>query len=205
MCGATGAQQDIQQEQMDMMKQLSTNYETEFGEEQGILQSLTDTFQPILEAGPNQEGFSAAEKTALNSEATEGVAGNYAGARKALADTMAAQGGDAFTPAGATGENFGELNSEAAKQESAEQLQIEQADYATGRANFDEAATALESTAGLTNSTSAAGVANQGGEDAANTANQIAQANDSWIAPVLGAVGGVLGGVVDQNPGNIFG
>lgn len=194
MCGATSAQTDIQQQQIQMMTELNANYATQFGEEQGILKSLTDTFTPILDAGPNQEGFNPAEKTALNSKATQGVATNYAAARKSLADTLAAGEGDAFLPSGAEGQDFGELDTSAAQLESEEQLQIEQADYDTGRQNFDTAAGALSETAGLTNSTAAAGAATSGSSAAATTANQIAEENNSWVAPVLGAVGGVLGG-----------
>jgi hypothetical protein len=84
-----------------------------------------------------------------------------------------------------------QLASSAAGALSSEQLGITQANYAQGRANFGEAASALGGTAGLLNPEGMAGQATSAGNAAANTANQIAQENNSW----MGAVGGVLGGI----------
>src|SRR5579884_3939285 len=101
MCGPTSAQTELQSEQADFYRQMTQEYTTVFGEDQGILSSLTKTFEPILEAGPNQKGFSDAERNDLNSQAIEGTAKNYAAADRALKEDQAAEGGgDTVAPTG---------------------------------------------------------------------------------------------------------
>src|ERR1700761_3428275 len=133
---------------------MTDSYTQEFGKFNSILDSLTASFKPILDAGPNQEGFSGAEKTALNTQATEGVASNY---NKALTATnqniSAAGGGNAFLPFGGADEAKENVALASAQQQSAEENQITKADYATGRANYFGAASALGSAAGMINPT----------------------------------------------------
>lgn len=195
MCGgATAAQTDIQNTQVAFLKQLTAEYGTVFGESQGILQSLTSTFKPILEAGPNQQGFSAAELASLETTAKEGVGQNYAQAAKALGEKQAAEGGgNSFLPSGAKSQIQEEIATGAAGTLSQEQEQITQANYATGRSNFYNAAGILGQTASTLNPVGSAGAATSAGSAASNTANQIAQENNSW----MGLVGGVLGGAAD--------
>ena len=84
MCGASGQQKDIEAQQAAFYKQLTQEYGITFGESQGILKSLTAAFEPILKAGPNQQGFSAEELANLNSQAVTGIGRNYAKAGAAL-------------------------------------------------------------------------------------------------------------------------
>jgi hypothetical protein len=190
--GATSQQTQIEATQQAFLSQLTQEYGTVFGESQGILQSLTKTFEPILAAGPNQQGFSKPELTALETQAKQGTGQNYAQAATALGEQEAAAGGgNTFLPSGAKSQLSEELANSAAGNLSNEQLGITEANYATGRANFDTAASELGGVAQELNPVGAAGVANQSSEAAANTANQIASQNNSW----MGAVGGLLGGV----------
>jgi hypothetical protein len=192
MCGATGAQTAIQSSQMQFMNQMMSEYGTVFGESQSILNSLSKTFEPILAAGPNQQGFSPAELASLETTATEGVGQNYANAAKALGEKQAAEGGgDAFIPSGAKSQLQEETATSAAQALSAEQEQITQANYATGRQNFYNAAGILGGTASELNPATFANATTNAGSAAGTTANQIAQENNSW----MGMVGGVLGGI----------
>jgi len=194
MCGPTAAQTNLQSEQADFYQEMTQEYSTVFGEDQGVLSELTKTFEPILAAGPSQEGFSAAEKNNLDSEAIQGTATNYAAAEKALREDQAAEGGgNTFSVAGQDTEQRGELASQAANQESSEEEQITQADYAQGQQNFDTAASALTGVASELNPAGFAGATTGAGSAAGTTADQIAQEQDSEWTPVLSALGGVAG------------
>lgn len=198
MCGASKEQKDIEKSQAAFYTTLTANYKTQFAESDAILKSLTSQFDPILKAGINQEGFSAPEKAALNTQATEGVATNYENAARAVNGQLAATGGgNEFLPSGAADALKYSVADASAKQQSAEQNQITEADYATGRQNFLSAASVLGGSTGVFNPTSgAANAATSGGSAAAQTANEISQANNSWMAPVLGAAGALGGAAI---------
>ena len=102
MCGATGAQTQIQQEQADFYANATAEAKTAFGEQQGLLSNLESIYNPILAKGPNQKGFSVDEENDLNAQAIDGTAQNYQKAAKAVNGQLAAEGGgDTFMPNGA--------------------------------------------------------------------------------------------------------
>lgn len=191
MCGASSQQKQLEQSQADFYNQLQQENNTQFANQQGVLNQLKSVYEPILQAGPNQQGFSQSELTAMNTSAEDQVAGNYANAAKAAQGRYAAAGGgNEFVPSGAQQALGGQIASSAAGQLSNEQNQITQANYATGRQNFLAAGSALGGVAQQYNPDGAATAANGAGESAANTANQIQQENNAW----MGALGGALGG-----------
>lgn len=195
MCGGpSAAQNDLQNSQAQFYQTLQQQDQTQFNEDQGILTQMQSVYAPILAAGPNQYGFSNAEDTDLNTEATEGVAANYAGASTALKEEQAAQGGgNSYLPSGVNAQEQESLDSGAAGTLSQEQQQIKQAGYQQGYQQFANATSALEGTASLLNPTGAANAATSAGSAEGTTANQIAQENESWMAP-LGAAAGAVGG-----------
>jgi hypothetical protein len=202
MCGATAAQTELQQQQAEFYKNLSDAYEMQFGSSETILDSLRSQFMPILQAGPNQQGFNPAELQDLQTQAIEGTGTNYAQASKALQENQAATTGGEFLPAGATTQLQQELATSAAAEKSQEQQQITQASYAQGHANWAAAANELNDAAQMYNPLGYAGAATSSGEAAGTTANQIAQASNSVWGSVLGALGGVAGAAVG-NPSAI--
>lgn len=177
---------------------------TTFGEQQALLQQMEAVYNPILAKGPNQEGFSTAEKNTLDAQAVEGTAANYAGAAKAVNEQEAAGGGNNPLPSGGEEQLKEEVATSAAGQESAEESQITQADYAQGYSEFQGATQALATASGELSPTSYENAATGAGSAAEQTANQINQEQNAWMAPVLGAVGAIGGAVVNENPGNIF-
>ena len=196
MCGATGAQTSIEQSQQQFYQQLTNEYSTVFGEDQSILGQLTSSLQPIIQAGPNQQGFGAAENTALNTEATEGTATNYAMAKQALQEDQAAQGGDVPVGSGSNQEMDANLAAKAASTQSGLQTEITQANYDTGRQNYQNAVGDMEGVASEYNPAGFAGATTGAGSAAANTANTIAADSNSVWSSVLGALGGVAGKAV---------
>lgn len=198
MCGASDQQKQIEASQQQFYDTLTSEYRTAFGESQGILNNLTASFEPILKAGINQEGFSAAELNNLNSQAVTGTGANYAKAADALAKAQAAGGGgNTYIPTGAKIQQQEELASSAAANESNIESNIVAENYATGRSNYLTAASGLGETAGLLNPTGMANAATGAGSAASTTANEITQANNSWMQLVsagLGAAGTAMSG-----------
>lgn len=190
MCGASSQQKDIEKQQAAFYQQLTQQYGVTFSENQSILKSLTKAFTPILEAGPNQRGFSDEERANLNSQAVTGTGRNYAKASAALGAIQGAEGGGtAFIPSGAKHQQQLQLASSAAQNESDIQSNIVAADYSTGRDNYFRAAGALGGVAGELNPIGFANAATGAGGAAAETANQITQASNSWMNLVSGALG----------------
>ena len=191
MCGSTGAQNEIEGTQQSAYNTMNTEAQSVFGEDSALYKSLVASFLPTLEAGPNQKGFSDQQDTALNTQATEGTAQNYQNAEKAVRETgAAAGGGNDFVPNGQEAEESAQVAEAAAGQESTEENQITEANYALGETNYLDAAQGLMSAGNVYSSATSLDNAETGaGTAAANTANQIAQENQSW----MGAVGGMVG------------
>lgn len=195
-CGSSAGQKDIGSEQSAVYKQITQQSQQVFGDSSSVFKDLMSTFAPTLAAGPNQEGFSQAEKSALQSAAITNTGNAYRNAKQAVGESLAAQGGGNVgdvTGGSKTAIQLG-LAENAANETSGELNKIDQADYAIGRQNYAEAASGLAGSTGTFNpATSMAGAATSSGEAAANTANQIAQQDNSWVSSVTGALGGIAG------------
>jgi hypothetical protein len=195
MCGATSAQNNLAAAQTQFYTQMTQEQDTVFGEDQGILSAVTKATEPIIAAGADQQGFGPQELQALNSESGEGVATGFNQAEKALNEQTAAEGGSGL-PQGAAMQQKQELATEAEGMSSAEKQQITEANYATGRQNYDTAVSELEGAEGLNEATGYAGAANTAGSAAGQTDAQIASENDSIWTGIEGALGGVAGAAV---------
>jgi hypothetical protein len=189
-CGATGAQEQLQTAQMNFYNTMTAEQSSTFASNQAILSALTKSFQPILEAGISQQGFSPAELQNMESEATTGSGQAYANASKALAAQQGDEGGGTtYIPSGAKMEQQEQLATSAAQNLATEQSNITAADYATGRQNYLEAANVLGGVAAGYNPTGYAGQATGAGSAASTTANEIASENSSWMNLAAGALG----------------
>ena len=187
MC-SSNQQKDVYGEQNKFYQTLQDQYKTVFGDSQEIFKSLTSAFEPILAKGIGQEGFTPQEKGALTSSALDTTGQQYKNVKQALGNTLGAEGGgNEFLPSGVKDQIQGEAATSFGNQAAKELQDITTADYATGRQNYLDAAGVLGGATGVFNpSTGAAGVANQSGAGAAQTANEISQSANSWMG-VLGA------------------
>ncbi len=198
MCGATSQQNQIEAAQQSGFTTIQNEAQQLFGENSSLYNNLLASLEPILKAGPGQEGFSQQELTALNTEASTGVSSNYQNAEKAVRETgAAAGGGNEPIPSGAETQLAEEVGTAAAGQESAEESQITEANYATGRENYQGAVEGLLSAGNVFNPTEALNSEATGaGTAAANTANQIAQENFSPYGALIGAAGELGGAAI---------
>ena len=190
-CGATGGQKEIASSQQSFMNQLNADFAQNFGAQSDIYKNLTQSLTPMLEAGPNQQGFSPEERAALNTSAINTTGANYRNAAQAVGGQLAGRGDDSGIESGVDQQIKGNLAGQAAGQLSTEQNQITQADYAQGRQNFFGAEAGLGGVASGLNPTGLAGQATSAGDAAATSANNIAAAN----AAPWNAVGKLVGGV----------
>lgn len=191
MCGASASQTQVEQMQQNFTAQLMNEHSTEFADFQSILGALKGSFSPILAAGPDQEGFGKQELTALNTQAGEKVAGDVKNAQEMVQGEFG--GGDTFIPQGQEQDEMGKVASAGIKESGDLSTKIIEDDYSTGRANYWQAASSLAGVASAENPIGFAGAATSSGEGASKTANDIANAGNAWMAPVLGAVGGIAG------------
>lgn len=200
MCGASSQQTQIEQQQQQFMNEAMQQQATSWSQDQDILAQMKSVYAPIFAKGPSQEGFSPEEKAALNTQVTEGTAGDYAQAAQAVGQKLAAQGGGNIAiPSGASSAIQASIATSAAQTEAQQRLGITQASYAQGYQNWLNAASGMGETASMVNPVNFSGAATQAGKSAADTANQIAQENNSWINAAIGAAGNIggaaLGGV----------
>ena len=185
--GSSAAQNQILASQQAMQSTLQQNYNTAFAGQQNILNGLTKSLQTTLNAGPSQFGFSAPETTALNTLATTQNSQEYQNARAAAGEAAAAAGGGATLPTGAANQTQAEIAAQAAQTQSNSLLGIQEAGYKQGNANYNEAVSGLNTTAGIENPTGIAGAANSAGEAASNSASTIQKANGGLVGSLGGA------------------
>lgn len=193
MCGGPSTQQQsLAAQQQSFYSTLQQGYATNFAGQQNILNSLQKSFAPILAAGVNQYGFSAPEDSAMRSQATSGVAQQYANAARATNSNIAAVGGgNQVLPSGGAAQLQQQAALGAAGTEANEQQGITQAGYAQGRQNYMAAANELGSVAGLQNPLGYAGQATTAGQDAYGSAKQ----NATQSAQMWESIGGMVGGL----------
>jgi hypothetical protein len=200
MCGSNDDQKQTYDEQQNFYKNLTSQYSTIFGQQQGIISALTQEYLPILQAGPTQPGFAEPLDTSLRTQNTENVATNYANAQKTAAQVLAARGGgNTLLPSSVNANIFAQNANAAAAARAAGEQSITQQNYAQGYQNWNTAANVLGSTASLINPTAYSGQATNAGNSAATSAYNIAQASNSpWNAAfgALGSIGGAAAGAL---------
>jgi hypothetical protein len=196
MSGPSSTQIELQHEQAEFYKQGAAESRTTFAEDQDLLKQMEAVYKPILAKGPNQRGFSDEQRSSLNSQAVEGTARNYSQAARAVNENLATEGGDE-NPLQSGGEDQlrEEVAMSAASEQSREQQQIVQADYAEGEHQFEHAGAELAAASGRLSPTSYENAATGAGSAAEKTASDIVSEENSWIAPVMGAIGAVGGGL----------
>jgi hypothetical protein len=202
-CGATSEQKAAEAAQANLANEMTKDYATVFGQNQEILKSLQTALQPIIAAGPNQQGFSSAELSNLQDQAKNlSAQGAQQAEVAASAKAATAGGGSAAIPSGATEQIDAMVNNSAAQNLANTEAGITAEDYATGRQNFFTAEGALAGQAGqLENpATAAGGAASTANTDWMNSATQIQQANDAWMGIVGGLVGSIGGAALGPHP-----
>jgi hypothetical protein len=208
MCGGASSQQKEEAaQQQAFSQQLMNENQTQFGQQQGILQHLTNVFSPILQAGPSQQGFSAGQVTAMNTGAMDSSSNAYQHAEQALnSQYAAAGGGNEYVPSGAQEQANMQLGEAGAAVLAGEQNKIVQENYAQGNQNFNTAASALSGNSYQLGSIGAtADAATGAGKQAFNAATGVNDANNALMNTVIGSATGALAGAATGGWPGAFG
>lgn len=199
MCGSSQAMNQVNQSQTALFSQLINQLGGEFGAASSIFNELQSSLAPIVAAGVNQQGFSAAELASMNTQAIQNAGNTYAQESQAANEAMAARGGGNIAlPSGAQSQVQEEIGTAAENQKSSALEKITQENYATGRQNYFNALGALSAAPGVFGTANqAANAATGAGGSAMQGATQIQQANNSW----MGLLGGILGNAAQVGEG----
>lgn len=200
MCGPSSQEKDLAASETSFNQTLQADYATTFANNQQILGTLNSVLQPIVTAGPGQQGFSPEENAALNTQATDS---NARGAQQALlaanSQENAAGGGRSFLPSGVNAQINAGIDSAAESNLSQEKLGITEQNYATGRQNWQNALAGEESVAAGEAPLGYASATTSSNEAAFGEADKIQQESNSEFSNILGDITGigsaVLGGI----------
>jgi hypothetical protein len=91
-CGPSAGQTSALQTDQSFQKTLNTNYGEVFSENQDLMNNLTSNLGQIIGAGPSQQGFSAAELAAKNSQNINDAAASNQKIQTAIGENGAKSG-----------------------------------------------------------------------------------------------------------------
>ena len=185
-----------EQAQLDLNKQLAATFSTQFAKQSQILSAIQKQVQPLID---NPQGYSPEALTALRTSASDTNATTANSARTALNDQIAARGG---LPSGADSPLRGQLESGAATQAAQTQNNITLQNENLKQQNFWNAINALSGNASQLNPLGYAGGATSGAGAVANLSQAYKASQQSQL---LGALGGIAGGVGSAAGGYLAG
>jgi hypothetical protein len=194
-CGPSGQEETAQAEQESLANQEASDFASRFGTQSGYMSTISKALEPIVSGGPNQEGFSAAEKANLETTNLNANAAANRNAAQSVGNALAGRGGGGTSglTSGVDQQIKASIASQSANATAAGQNQIEAADYATGRQQFDAATQGLESLAGLANPGEFGSQATSGFGQSFQEADKIQQEKNAMQADIAGMVTGAVG------------
>jgi hypothetical protein len=182
MCFVDKALSGIGTGQSNLFKTATQQGQAEFGAANTEFNDLTKAMNPIVAAGPDQPGWSAAENNAINSQTINQTAAAYKNAAVAVKGDIAGQGGGNI--ALPTGVNLGteEALAEAGAQAESAGLSANTiANYKQGNEDWQFASKAVEASPEMFATANQGTQAATGAGSAASTTEQaINSAQNSW-------------------------
>jgi hypothetical protein len=202
MCGPSGREKTIEGQQQSLSQDFAANYNTNFANQSAVLSHINGVLAPIVGAGASQTGFAPSEKATLDTQAVDTTGANAAAAEREVGSETAGRNDSGNNPESGVDQALkAGVASSAAGQASSEELGITEADYATGRQNFENAVAGEEAVSGQYNPSGAGQLANQGGEEAFNEANEIQQESNQEESDIAGGITGLAEGALTFGAG----
>lgn len=203
MCGPSEAEKNLANEQAQFTQTLQSDYAQTFANNQEILSTLNSVLQPIVTAGPGQQGYSAGELSALNSQAINSNAQVAQQTTQAVnAQENAAGGGRTFLPSGVNQQINAGIQTAAESNLANEELGITTSNYATGRQNWQNALAGEQSVASGESPLGYAGATTTSNQAAFGEADTVQQQSQQLLTSILGAVPGI-GSAISGGIGNL--
>jgi hypothetical protein len=204
MCGPSQQEYNAQEQESSFMQDYADAFNTRQASQTSLLNTINNTLNPILQAGPNQQGFSAPELASYDTEALDTTGANYANAERALQTNQSAAG-DSTVESGVQQQQKGALASEAAGTTSNEELGITEANYAQGRRNFENAVQGEDTVAQLENPTAYGNLTQTANSTDFNESSQINQQANQEEADIAGGLTSLAGSGMSMMSGGMFG
>lgn len=189
--GPSSGEMQAQQQEAGLSESLDQYLRTNYGEQQALLGDLTNYLNPIAAAGPGQTGFSQPELAAMNTAAVNNAGGNYANAARAVGAEMSR--GEGNVTSGINAQVKGTLAGESAGQLAGTENAITQANYQTGRQNWQNAMTGLGGIAQQESPEGYISGANTANNQAFNQSQTIQQERASQANDIVGSAAGIAG------------
>ena len=167
---------------------LQADFSEQFADQRDVLAKLNSALSPMIAAGPDQQGFSDKELSALNAKAISSTGGAYRNAEQALGNSIAAHNGGNGLETGIDAQLRGTLASEAAGKLADTQTNIALKSYEVGRDNFNRATAGAQALAGLYNPEAYGGLGTSANESAFKSATKVLEMKNAKMA----GIGGLL-------------
>ena len=181
MCGPSSQENSLQSSSGAFSTQLMNNYSQLFNQQQGVLSGLNASLNPIVAAGPSQNGFSGATVNALDTQAINNAGAAATSAEQAARTFGAGQGGGATSglTSGITNQIQSSIASQQAGNLATSENQISLADEAQGNANYFKALGAQENVAQMYNPNATASTGASENQASFGEASNINQQNNA--------------------------
>jgi hypothetical protein len=190
MCGPSSMQESEAGAQENLSNSLTAAFNQNQALQQAELGKINSIISPIASAGPSQEGFSAQEKAALNTQAINSSGAAARNATQAIQGSLAGRGGDSGLESGVDQQIVAGVKSQAANNLANTQDQITQADFQQGNQNFWRAQGAQQALANAYNPESFGSTAVSGGSSAFGEASEVQNEKNQEESEIAGAVTG---------------
>lgn len=190
----SGAQKSALAADQTFGQTLRSSYGTDFSEAQGIFNNLNGNLEGIIAQGPSQEGESAPELAAKNSQAINNAAASNKNIQAAIGEKADAGGATPGVESGVTEAIRSKAMSDVENNLSNTEANITKENYDIGRQNYDTAVKADMALPGATMDpvTSAAAGVNAADKTTDEQTNANAASGSSW----MGLVGGLASSAV---------
>lgn len=200
-CSPSKSQQSALAADSSFRKQLTSSYGTDFAEAQNLFKELHTNMEIISAKGPSQEGFSAEEKAARNSQNINQTAAENKHVQQLIGEKAGMTGATPGVESGVTEAVRAGAATAAENAMNTRGAKITEEDYAVGRENYNNAVRGeMALPAATMNPVSTAAGEVIGSEKVENEqADANAAASSSW----MGLVGGLAGSAVSGLSGGI--
>ncbi len=211
MCGPSNQSQQLAGSAQSLAGIMSANYNQRFGDQSALLNSLSNVLTPISQAGPSQQGYSAGEQAVLNTQAINSAGAAAKNAAQATQGALAGRGGSSGLQSGVDAQIIAGQKSASAGQLANAQLAIQNANYAQGNKNWQEANAGLNALSQQYNPAAFGAQASSANSNAFQEADTIQQEKNQKEAEIAGGITSLAGDFTGSNfagslgGGKIFG
>jgi hypothetical protein len=208
MCGPSSSEKSLQQGSENFSQLLNNNYQALYGNQADVLKEIGNSLSPTLAAGPSQQGFSAAELAARNTQAINSSAAAGRNAAQAARTFGAGEGGGGTSglTSGITKQIEGSIASQTTNNLATQQNNIVNENYQQGNQNYWRAEGGLQTLGqqyGSAASSAETGAINENA-DSFGQASQITKENNQEAETIAGGITSLAGAAIPFANNNNF-